>query len=143
MEEDVPLPAPMDIQIQQNAAPRPAAQQKQMKGATQSWIPLTRIYPAQFDDAVPEPDTPPEAEAPRAKQHAAHKSAAGPKRKHEGLNEGKGTSSIHLSHQMLLAACPSGLDGCPSGPALFLRGVLRCAELCCALLLHRRHVGLC
>ena len=63
-----------------------------MKGATQSWIPLTRIYPAQFDDAVPEPDTPPEAEAPRAKQHAAHKSAAGPKRKHEGLNEGKGTS---------------------------------------------------
>ncbi len=92
MGEDMPLPAPMETQDQQNAALRPAAQQKQMQGATQSWVPLTRIYPAQFGEAaVPEPDTPPEAEAPRAKQQAAHKSAAGAKRKHEGLNEGKGT----------------------------------------------------
>ena len=110
MEEDAPLPAPIRFQDQRMPAAMPA-QQQQMQGATQSWIPLTRLYPAQFDEAVPEPDTPPEAEAPRANHQAAHRSSPGAKRKHDGLNEGKGIGPVQLSCQMLHAACLSGLHG--------------------------------
>ena len=112
MEEDAPLPAPMAAQGQRKPAPRPAAQQKRMKGATQSWSPLAFIPPAQPEEPVPEPETPPEAEAPRTKQQPAPKTVAGAKRKHDRANDGTGkrpAQTVKHGHPTcsLLRACPA------------------------------------
>lgn len=126
MEEDAPAPAPMAVKGQHNPAPRPAAQQKRMKGATQSWSPLVFISPAQPEEPVPEPETPPEAEATRPKQQAAPKSTAGTKRKHDGADDGEGNRPL-LCSAGLFSHNPPFLS-----PVLLLRGTPRCAEPRCS-----------
>ena len=71
MAGDVPPSPPRETQGQQDPAPGSADQQKPMRGATQSWNPLSLFTTTKPDEPVPEPETPPEAETPRAKQQAA------------------------------------------------------------------------
>ena len=87
----VPPSHPREGQGQQDLIPEPAVQQKHMRGATQSWNPLSVFSAQKPSEPVPEPETPPEAETPRVKQQAAQKkTTVGAKRKHDEPNEAKG-----------------------------------------------------